>query len=67
MRLAFEKTDEIDEMRYRTAVKTRRTTALQLEALRRGSFSQYAAMVQRFSSGYLRPLVLRSSSPRKSR
>jgi hypothetical protein len=40
-------------MRYRTAVKTGRTAALQLAALRLGSFAQYAAMVQRLCDGRL--------------
>jgi len=46
-------------MRYRTALKTGRTAAMQAEALRAGSFVRYTTMVQRFSAGYIRPLALR--------
>ena len=46
-------------MRYRTAVKTGRTAAMQAEALRPGSFVRYATMVDNLSAGYVRPLVLR--------
>lgn len=46
-------------MRYRTAVKTGRTAAMQAHALGQGPFNQYAAMVERFSAGYFRPLRLR--------
>jgi hypothetical protein len=52
------------EMRYRTAVKTGRTAALQAEVLSRGSFVRYSAMVQGFSAGYIRPLVLRLPAPK---
>ena len=54
-------------MRYRTAVKTGRTAAMQVEALRRGSFVTYAGMVERLSAGYIRPLVLRFPAPRAAR
>lgn len=46
-------------MRHRTALKTGRTAAQQSQALRRGSFNDYAAMVERLSSGYFRPLGAR--------
>jgi len=46
-------------MRYRTAVKTGRTAAMQREALRPGSFGRYATMVELFSAGYIRPLPRR--------
>jgi hypothetical protein len=49
-------------MRYRTAVKTGRTAAMQTDALHAGSFVRYAAMVERFSAGYIRPLVRRLSA-----
>jgi len=51
-------------MRYRTAVKTGRTAPMQTEALSRGSFVRYSAMVQGFSAGYIRPLVLRLPAPK---
>lgn len=54
-------------MRYRTAVKTGRTAALQALALRRGSFGDYVAMVERLSAGYLRPLRRRGGPPSHSR
>ena len=41
---------EITKMRYRTAVKTGRTAALQADALRPGSFIRYAEMVERLSA-----------------
>ena len=51
-------------MRYRTALKTGRTAAMQTDALQdalhAGSFVRYATMVERFSAGYIRPLTLRS-------
>jgi hypothetical protein len=53
-------------MRYRTAVKTGRTAAIQLAALRRGSFSQYVAMVEHLAYGYIRPLSRRHSAARRS-
>jgi len=46
-------------MRYRTAVKTGRTAAMQALALRPGSFVRYAAMVEQLSAGYVRPLPRR--------
>jgi hypothetical protein len=46
-------------MRYRTAVKTGRTAAMQLSVLRQGSFPLYVAMVERMADGYLRPLRAR--------
>ena len=51
-------------MRYRTAVKTGRTAAMQAEDLSRGSFVRYSAMVEHSSAGYLRPLVLRLPAPK---
>jgi hypothetical protein len=51
-------------MRYRTAVKTGRTAAMQAEALSRGSFARYSAMVVRLSSGYIRPLLQRLPGPK---
>jgi fumarate hydratase class II len=53
-------------MRYRTAVKTGRTAVMQALALRRGSFSDYVAMVEHLSAGFLRPLQRRVSPPRRS-
>jgi hypothetical protein len=53
-------------MRYRTAVKTGRTAALQAQALRRGSFNDYVAMVERLSASEVRPLRLRAVPPRHS-
>jgi hypothetical protein len=50
---------EITTMRYRTAVKTGRTAAMQADALHPGSFVRYAAMVERLAAGYVRPLVRR--------
>lgn len=43
-------------MRYRTAVKTGRSAAMQADALSRRSFSAYVEMAQRLASGYVRPL-----------
>lgn len=51
-------------MRYRTAVKTGRTAAMQAVGRRPGSFVRYAAMVERLSAGFVRPLVLRQRAPR---
>ena len=51
-------------MRYRTALKTGRTAAMQAEALSRPSFVHYATMVERPRPGYIRPLVRRF--PRRS-
>ena len=51
-------------MRYRTAVKTGRTAAMQAVDRRPGSFVRYAAMVERLSAGFVRPLVLRQRAPR---
>jgi hypothetical protein len=53
-------------MRYRTAVKTGRTAAQQLEALPSGSFVRYAAMVERFSAVHVRRLVRRQPPPRRA-
>ena len=57
---------EITKMRYRTAVKTGRTAALQADALRPGSFVRYAEMVERLSDCYTRPLVLRFAPPKRA-
>ena len=46
-------------MRYRTAVKTGRTAQMQLELLRARPFRDYAAMVDRLSAVYVRPLSAR--------
>jgi hypothetical protein len=51
-------------MRHRTAVKTGRTAAQQSAALPTRAFTDYAAMVDRLSSTYTRPLFRRISSPR---
>lgn len=51
-------------MRYRTAVKTGRTAAMQAVGRRPGSIARYAAMVERLSAGFVRPLVLRQRAPR---
>lgn len=51
-------------MRHRTAVKTRRTAAMQADALSRRSFVNYTAMVEHLSAGYIRPLVLRLPAPK---
>jgi len=51
-------------MRQRTLVKTGRTAAMQAEALSRRSFVHYAAMVERLSVGYIRPLVQRLPEPK---
>jgi hypothetical protein len=52
-------------MRYRTAVKTLRTAAvLQAPAPSRGSFRDYAAMVERLPAGYLRPLTRHQAARR---
>ena len=55
---------KITQMRYRTAVKTGRTAALQAVGRRPGSFARYAAMVERLSAGFVRPLVLRQRGPK---
>ena len=51
-------------MRYRTALKTGRTAAMQTDALHAGSFVRYTTMVERFSAGYIRPLTLRLPEPK---
>ena len=51
-------------MRYRTAVKTGRTADMQAVGRRSGSFARYAAMVERLSAGFVRPLVLRQRGPK---
>ena len=48
-------------MKNRTAANTGRTADTLEEALRRGSFIRYAAMVERLAEGYVRPLALRLS------
>jgi hypothetical protein len=48
-------------MRHRTALKTGRTAAAQSDALRPRAFADYAAMVDRLSAGYFRPLHLRQT------
>lgn len=53
-------------MRYRTAVKTGHTAAIQLDDLRSGSFVRYAAMVERLSAGYVRPLARRLPAPARA-
>ena len=55
---------EITQMRYRTAVKTGRTAAMQAVGRRPGSFARYTAMVERLSAGFVRPLVLRQRGPK---
>jgi hypothetical protein len=45
-------------MRHRTAVKTGRA-ALPVQMPGEGTFTQYAAFVDRLSAGYLRPLQRR--------
>jgi hypothetical protein len=62
--LARRHAKEITQMKYRTAVKTGRTAAMQADGLRPGSFVSYAAMVERLSLGYIRPLVLRHRAPK---
>jgi hypothetical protein len=57
---------EITKMRYRTAVKTGRTAALQADALRPGSFIRYAEMVERLSARYTQHLVLRVAAPKRA-
>ena len=57
---------EITKMRYRTAVKTGRTAALQADALRPGSFIRYAEMVERLSARYMQHLVLRVAAPKRA-
>lgn len=49
-------------MRHRTALKTGRTAA---DALRPRAFTDYAAMVDRLSAGYFRPLRLRHTAAPK--
>ena len=57
-------------MRHRTAVKTGRATVvlqpplLQAPAPSRGSFRDYAAMVERLPAGYLRPLTRHQAARR---
>ena len=51
-------------MRHRTAVKTGRTAAMQVYVLGRGSFRDYAAMVDRLPVGYLRTLTRRQAAHR---
>jgi hypothetical protein len=51
-------------MRHRTLVKTGRIAAMQAEASSRPSFIHYAAMVERLSAGYIRPLVRRLPAPK---
>jgi hypothetical protein len=53
-------------MRYRTALKTGRTAAMQEPALSRPSFVHYATMVERLSAGYIRPLVRRFPAPKSA-
>ena len=53
-------------MRYRTAVKTGRTAAMQAQALARGSFPDYVAMVDRLCAGYYRPRGLRVLALRRA-
>ena len=50
-------------MRNRIAAKTGRTADIPEEALRRGSCVHYAAMVERLSAGFIRPLALRLAEP----
>jgi hypothetical protein len=50
-------------MRHRTLIKTGRIAAMQGEALSRRSFVDYAAMVERLSAGYIRPLPRRLPAP----
>ena len=47
-------------------LKTGRTAAMQAEALSRRSFVHYAAMVERLSAGYIRPLVRRLPAPKSA-
>lgn len=69
MALRIERTDRADQMRYRTAVKTGRTAAMQTQqeepVLAHGAFSRYVAMVDTLSAGYVRPLRVRVPVPRK--
>lgn len=52
-------------MRHRTAVKTLRTAVvLQASAPSRGSFRDYAAMVERLPARYLRPLTRHQTARR---
>ena len=55
-------------MRHRTAVKTGRSAALQVQQLRmrEGIFSRYAAMVESLAAGYVRPLGLRGPAPKRA-
>jgi hypothetical protein len=55
-------------MKYRTAFNGC-TAAMQVQQLRsrEGSFTRYAAMVERLSSGYVRPLPERLPAPRPAR
>ena len=46
-------------MKHRTAVKTGRTAAMQAAALQPRHFTDYVAMVDRLSTGYMRPLTRR--------
>lgn len=49
-------------MKHRTALKTGRTAAMQAAALPPRAFTDYAAMVERLSAGYFRPLRLRHAA-----
>ncbi len=46
-------------MRHRTAVKTGRTAAIQAQALTRGSFGDYVAMVERLAARSTRASAVR--------
>jgi hypothetical protein len=45
-------------------MKTGRTAAMQSDSLRPRAFTDYAAMVDRLSAGYFRPLRLRHAVPK---
>jgi hypothetical protein len=47
-------------------MKTGRTAAQQSFALSHRAFTDYAAMVDRLSAGYMRPLFRRMSAPRNA-
>jgi hypothetical protein len=51
-------------MRHRTALKTGRTAAQQVYMLHTRAFTDYVAMVDRLSAGYLRPLARRQAMHR---
>lgn len=53
-------------MRHRIAVKTGRTAAMQAQALSPRAFIEYAAMVDRLSAGYVRPLHRRQPAPKRA-